>query len=90
MPPPLKIAHLYVNELLVINPLDQQRISLPNLQIAHAAQYHKNKQPNQKMGRRTQWTFLQRRHIDGQEAHGKMFNDGQEAHGKMFNVVSEK
>ena len=54
MPPPLKIAHLYINETLVIKPLDQRRISLQNLQIAHAAQYHKNKQPNQKMGRRTQ------------------------------------
>ena len=31
----------------------------------HAAQYHKNKQPNQKMGQRTKQTFLQRRHIDG-------------------------
>ena len=34
----------------------------------------KNKQPNQKMGRRPQQTFLQRRHTDGQEAHEKMLN----------------
>jgi len=26
------------------------------------------------MGRRPKQTFLQRRHTDGQEAHGKMFN----------------
>ena len=31
---------------------DQQWISFQNLQTAHAAQYPKNKQPNQKMGRR--------------------------------------
>ena len=32
---------------------DQQGISLQNLQKAHVAQYQMNKQPNQKMGRRT-------------------------------------
>ena len=32
---------------------DQQGINLQNIQIAHAAQYEKNKQPNQKMGRRS-------------------------------------
>ena len=26
------------------------------------------------MGRRPKWTFLQRKHTDGQEAHEKMFN----------------
>ena len=31
---------------------DRQGISLQNLQTAHAAKYHQNKQPNQKMGRR--------------------------------------
>ena len=34
-----------------------QRINLQNIQ---AAQYQKNKQPNQKMGQRTKQTFLQR------------------------------
>ena len=29
------------------------RINLKNIQAAHAAQYQKNKQPNQKMGQRT-------------------------------------
>ena len=36
-----------------------------NVQAAHAAQYQKNKQPNQKMGQRPKQTFLQRRHTDG-------------------------
>ena len=45
-----------------------------NIQTAHAAQYQKNKQPNQKMGRRPKQTFLQRRHTDGQEAHQKILN----------------
>ena len=30
-----------------------------------AAQFQKNKRPNQKMGQRTKQTFLQRRHTDG-------------------------
>ena len=34
----------------------------------------KNKQPNQKRGRRSKYTFLQRRHTDGQKAHEKMLN----------------
>ena len=42
-----------------------QRINLQHIQAAHAAQYQKNKQPNQKVGQRTKWTFLQRRHTDG-------------------------
>ena len=36
-----------------------------NIQAAHAAQYQKNKQPNQKMGQRTKQIFLQRRYTDG-------------------------
>ena len=36
-----------------------------NTQAAHAAQYQKNKQPNQKVGRRPKQIFLQRRHTDG-------------------------
>ena len=41
------------------------RINLKNIQAAHAAQFQKNKRPNQKMGQRTKKTFLQRRHTDG-------------------------
>ena len=36
--------------------------------------YIKRKQPNQKMGRRSKQTFLQRQHTDGQKAHEKMLN----------------
>ena len=42
-----------------------QRINLKNIRAAHVAQYQKNKQPSQKMGPRTEQTFLQRRHADG-------------------------
>ena len=58
----------------ICQPSDGQGISLQNIQTAHAAQYQKNKQPNQKMGRRSKQTFLQRRHTDGQQAHEKMLN----------------
>ena len=30
--------------------------------------------PNQKVGGRAKWTFLQRSHSDSQEAHGKIIN----------------
>ena len=36
-----------------------------NIQATPAAQFQKNKSPNQKMGQRTKQTFLQRRHTDG-------------------------
>ena len=42
-----------------------QRINLKTIQAAHAAQFQKNKWPNQKMGQRTKQTFLQRGHTDG-------------------------
>ena len=34
----------------------------------------KNKQPNEKMDRRSKQIFLQRRHADGQKAHENMLN----------------
>ena len=37
---------------------DWQGINLKNTQTAHASQYQKNKQPNQKMGGRSKQTFL--------------------------------
>ena len=43
----------------------EQRINLKNIQATPAAQFQKNKRPNQKMGQRTKQTFLQRRHADG-------------------------
>ena len=42
-----------------------QTTDLKNIQVTPAAQFQKNKQPNQKMGQRTKQTFLQRRHTDG-------------------------
>ena len=42
-----------------------QRINFQNMQTAHATQCQKNKQPNQKVGKRLKQTFLQRRHTDG-------------------------
>ena len=42
-----------------------QTINLKNIQATYAAQFQKNKWPNQKMGQRTKQTFLQRRHTDG-------------------------
>ena len=41
-----------------------QRINLKNIQATPAAQFQKNKRPNQKMGQRPKQTFLQRRHKD--------------------------
>ena len=43
----------------------RQRINLKNIQATPAAQYQKNKRPNQNMGQRNKQTFLQRRHTDG-------------------------
>ena len=40
------------------------RINFKNIQAVNAAQYQKNKWPNQKMGQRTKQIFLQR-HTDG-------------------------
>ena len=42
-----------------------QRIHFQNIQAAHTTQYQKNKQPNQKAGKRPKQTFLQRRQADG-------------------------
>jgi len=47
--------------------------NLQNIQATHTAQYQKNKQPNQTMGERSIWTFLQR-HADGQQKYEKMLN----------------
>ena len=41
-----------------------KRINFQNIQAAHTTQYQKNKQPNQKVGKRSKLTFLQR-HTDG-------------------------
>ena len=41
-----------------------QIINLKNIQATPAAQFQKNKRPNEKMGQRTKQTFLQRRRTD--------------------------
>ena len=41
------------------------KINFQNIQAAHTTQYQENKQPNQKVGKRPEQTFLQRRHTDG-------------------------
>ena len=38
---------------------------ISKIQAAHTTQYQKNKQPNQKVGKRPKQTFLQRRCTDG-------------------------
>ena len=40
-------------------------IDFRNIYVDHAAQYQKNEQPNQKVGKRPKQEFLQRRHTDG-------------------------
>ena len=42
-----------------------QRINFQNIQAAHTTQCQKNKQPNQKVGKRPKQTFFQRRQTDG-------------------------
>ena len=53
---------------------EQQGLNFQNIQTAHTTHYQKNRQPNQKMGRRPKQTFVQRKHPDGQQAHEKMLN----------------
>ena len=51
-------------ERIIANEAPDKKINLKNIQTP-AAQFQKNKRPNQKMGQRTKQTFLQRRHTDG-------------------------
>ena len=51
---------------------EQQRLNLQNIQAAHTTQYQKNKQHNQKVGKRPKQTFIERRHTD--KTHEKMLN----------------
>ena len=60
-------------EKILVNDVTDE-INFQNIQTAHIAQYQKNQQSNEKMGRRSKYTFLQRRHTDGQEAHEKVLN----------------
>ena len=42
-----------------------QTINFQNIQAAHTTQYQKDKQPNQRVGKRPKQTFLQIRLTDG-------------------------
>ena len=44
------------------------------IQEVHAAQYQKNKQPDQKMSGKPKLTFLQRRLTDGQQTYENVLN----------------
>ena len=50
------------------------RSLIQNIQAAQTTQYQKNKQPNQKVGKRPKQTFLQRRQTDSKQTHEKMLN----------------
>ena len=50
-----------------------QIINFQNIQAAHTIQYQKSKQPNQKVGKGPEETFLQR-HTEGQQAHEEMLS----------------
>ena len=58
-----------VTEKVLISKMYKQLIQL-NLK----QQQQQQKKNNQKIGRRTESTFLQRRHTDGQKLYEKMFN----------------
>ena len=52
-------------EKIIANGTTDKGLISQNVQAAHTTQYQKNKQPNQKVGRRPKQTVLQRRHVDG-------------------------
>ena len=51
-------------EKIVVNETTDKGFYFQNIQAARTTQYQKNKQPNQKVGKRPKQTFLQRRHTD--------------------------
>ena len=51
-------------EKIIANEAPDKELMSKNIQETSAAQFQKNKRPNQKMGQRTKQTFLQRRHTD--------------------------
>ena len=55
---------------------NQQRINCQNIliQAVYVTQYQKDKQSNQKMGRKSKQTFVERRYTDGQPIHEMMLN----------------
>ena len=61
-------------EKIIANETTDKRITFQNIQAAHTIQYQKNKQSNQKVGKRPKQTFLQRRNTKGQQEYEKMLN----------------
>ena len=47
------------------NEITDKGFNFQNIQPVHTTQCQKNKQPNERVGKRPKQTFLQRRHIDG-------------------------
>ena len=62
------------NEKIFENEATDKRLISKIHQTSHTPLHPKNKQPNQSMDRRPKYTFLQRRHTDGQETHENMLN----------------
>ena len=54
-------------------PIEWEKVFANEATESHAAQFQNSKQPDQK-NRRSKYSFSQRRHSDGQNAHEKMFN----------------
>ena len=52
-------------ENIIANEATDTELISKTIQATPAAQFQKNKRPNQTMGQRTKQTFLQRRHTDG-------------------------
>ena len=52
-------------EKIIANEAIDKELISKNIQATPAAQFQKNKRPNQKVGQRTKQTCLQRRHTDG-------------------------
>ena len=67
-----------------------QRVNLQNIQGAHAAQYQKNKQLNQKVDRRPKQTFLRRRHNKHMKRCLKLLITKEMQKKKNYNEVSSR
>ena len=52
-------------EKIIVNEGTDKGLISKIIQAAHTAQYQRNKQPNQKVGKRPKQTFFPRRHTDG-------------------------
>ena len=52
-------------EKIIANEATDKELISKTIRTTPAAQFQKNKRPNQKMGQRTKQTSLQKRHTDG-------------------------